>query len=159
MKIEFYERVFMVLSAILLVVGLLAVFGTVAFAGAHLPSPAGRIDPKKVRETAPFNQPGVTQTADGEYEVVIVAQTWSFVPGEINVKRGANGEAKVTFRAASPDVIHGFMIEHTRVNAMIIPGQITKVTATFDQPGEYLIICHEYCGIGHHGMYGRVVVE
>lgn len=159
MKIEFYEKAFMVLGAGFLIAGLLAVFGTVAFAGAHLPSPAGRIDPTLVRQTPPFDSPGVIERGDGEYEAVIVAQTWSFNPGEIRVRRGADGEATVTFRVTSPDVIHGFMIEHTRVNAMIVPGQITEVKATFDQPGEYLIICHEYCGIGHHGMYGRVVVE
>ena len=44
------------------------------------------------------------------------------------------------------------------VNAMVIPGQITRITGTFDEPGEYNIVCHEYCGIGHHGMWGKVVV-
>ena len=29
----------------------------------------------------------------------------------------------------------------------------------FDEPGEYLLICHEYCGLGHHMMYGRIIVE
>ena len=31
--------------------------------------------------------------------------------------------------------------------------------ARFDQPGEYRFFCHEYCGLAHHMMFGRVVVE
>jgi cytochrome c oxidase subunit 2 len=108
-----------------------------------------------VRETPPFDQPGVFDRGNGEIEVVMLAQTWLYAPSEVRVPAGS----KVTFRVTSPDVIHGFLIENTDINAMIVPGQITEVTYTFDKPGEHLIICHEYCGIGHHGMYGRVVVE
>jgi cytochrome c oxidase subunit 2 len=42
---------------------------------------------------------------------------------------------------------------------MLIPGQISRNTYTFQEPGEHLIICHEYCGIAHHTMYGRLIVE
>jgi cytochrome c oxidase subunit 2 len=42
---------------------------------------------------------------------------------------------------------------------MVIPGQVSRVTATFDKPGEYLIVCHEYCGAGHHVMFGKVIVN
>jgi cytochrome c oxidase subunit 2 len=30
---------------------------------------------------------------------------------------------------------------------------------TFDKPGEYLFICHEYCGLAHQTMAGKVIVE
>jgi cytochrome c oxidase subunit 2 len=33
------------------------------------------------------------------------------------------------------------------------------VRARFDAPGEYVIICHEYCGVAHHTMAARVIVE
>jgi cytochrome c oxidase subunit 2 len=47
---------------------------------------------------------------------------------------------------------------------MLLPGQISTLTATFDKPGTYNVICHEYCGaggptIGHHTMYGQIVVD
>jgi cytochrome c oxidase subunit II len=29
----------------------------------------------------------------------------------------------------------------------------------FDRPGEYPMICHEYCGIAHHTMSGKIIVE
>ena len=50
-------------------------------------------------------------------------------------------------------------VEGTRVNMMLIPGQITRNRYRFERPGEYTIICHEYCGVGHHTMYGKVVVK
>jgi cytochrome c oxidase subunit 2 len=56
-------------------------------------------------------------------------------------------------------VIHGLLVGGTRINVMLIPGQITRYSYTFDRPGEYLLMCHEYCGLGHHTMGGKVVVE
>jgi cytochrome c oxidase subunit 2 len=155
MKIEYYEKVFLVLSVVILVLGLGAVGATVFAAGVHVPSPAGRVDPKTVRQTPPFDQPQVRSTGTNQYEADMLAQIWSFNPGEIRVPAGST----VTFRITSADVVHGFEIEKTTINAMLIPGQITEVKHTFDKPGEYLMICHEYCGSGHHTMYGRVVVE
>ena len=67
--------------------------------------------------------------------------------------------AEITFTATSADVLHGFHVEGTRLNMMLIPGQVSRNTYTFQQPGEYVIICHEYCGLGHHTMFGKVVVE
>ncbi len=67
--------------------------------------------------------------------------------------------AEVEFVITSADVLHGFLILDTSVNAMVIPGQVTRVATTFDEAGEYEIVCHEYCGIGHQGMFGKVVVE
>jgi cytochrome c oxidase subunit 2 len=65
----------------------------------------------------------------------------------------------VTFTLASPDVNHGLVLTGTNANVMVIPGQISQVTARFDRPGEYLWVCPEYCGFGHHQMYGKVVAR
>ncbi len=154
MKIDYYEKVFLILGVVMLLSGLGAILISVFGAGAMVPTPAGRVAPEDVRQTPPFDNPGVREISPGKYEAVIVAQIWTFTPNEIRVPEGS----EVTFRVASTDVVHGFLIENTQVNAMIIPGQITEVTQTFDESGEYLLICHEYCGIGHHTMWGRVVV-
>jgi len=155
MKIEYYEKVFLILGVVMMLSGLTAILVSVVGAGVMVPEPAGRVAPADVRTTAPFDAPGLREISPGKYEAVIVAQTWLFTPNEIRVPAGS----EVTFRVASTDVIHGFLIENTQINAMIIPGQITEVSQTFDEPGEYLLICHEYCGIGHHNMWGRVIVE
>jgi heme/copper-type cytochrome/quinol oxidase subunit 2 len=63
----------------------------------------------------------------------------------------------VHFWITSKDVVHGFFIPRANVNVMVLPGQIAHVEARFDRPGEYPIICHEYCGIAHHAMAGKVM--
>jgi cytochrome c oxidase subunit 2 len=65
----------------------------------------------------------------------------------------------VRFRVTSPDVLHGFQIVGTNVNLTVAPGYVSEATATFNEPGEYLVVCNEYCGLGHHSMYGTIVVE
>ena len=154
LKVERYERIFLYLTVVVLVAGITAIVLSVAEAGIHLPGEEGRIDPEEVFETAPFDEPGVFQTGPNQYEAVIVAQAWSFTPNLIQVPAGS----EVTFILTTPDVVHGIQIFEKAVNAMVIPGYITEVTAEVDEPAEYDIVCHEFCGIGHHGMFGRMVV-
>lgn len=155
MKVHTYEKAFLAVGAVLLAacLGALLYAGTVH--GVHLPGHVARVDPGQVMQTPPFNQPGVRQTGPGQYEAVVVGMAFAFIPGQITVPRGST----VTFIATSRDVIHGFHIERTRVNVMLIPGQVSRVVHRFDEPGEYLLICHEYCGTGHHGMSGKVIVQ
>lgn len=154
-RIHTYEKAFLVTSAIMLVV-FLAALGYAAFGmGYHLPSRAGEIDPARAAQTPPFDEPGVREVEPGRWEVVILARAWGFQPAEIRVPAGE----PVTLIVTSVDVVHGLQIEGTRVNLMLLPGQISRLDYTFDEPGEHLLICHEYCGIGHHAMFGRVFVE
>ena len=145
-----------ILPSIAIPVGMLAALLVTAFgAGIHVPSIAGRIDPTRVTETAPFDRPGVVKTGPVSYEVRMIGQIWAFTPNEIRVPVGST----VTFVATSKDVIHGLFIPGANVNVMLIPGQISRVTARFDREGEFFMACHEYCGIAHHTMGGKVIVE
>lgn len=154
-KVHAYEKAFLVLSAAMLVV-FLAALGYAAFGmGFRLPSRGGTIDPAAVSRTPPFDAPGVREVAPGRWEAVLIGRAWGFTPAEIRVPAGE----PVTIVATSTDVVHGLYIEGSRVNVMLLPGQITRLTTVFDEPGEHLMVCHEYCGVGHHGMAGRVVVE
>lgn len=155
-RVHTYEKAFLTLGAILLVVCLAVLTYSSAMMGIHLPDDVGiTIDPTQVLSTPPFDNVGVHPVGDNEYDVVFIGQVWLFRPNEITVPVGA----KLNFIGTSADVLHGFNIEGTRVNMMLIPGQISKNTYTFDEPGEHLILCHEYCGVGHHTMFGRIIVE
>jgi cytochrome c oxidase subunit 2 len=159
-----YELVW-ILPSVAIPVGMLVAIVLSAFAiGIDVPGEAGRVDPNRLSETTPFNQPGLRQLGPNRYELVIVGQVWRFVAAspddlsrrvEVRIPRGA----EVTFVATSKDVIHGLHVEKTPVNLMLIPGQVSRATARFDEPGEYLFVCHEYCGTGHHIMYGLIRVE
>lgn len=155
MQIDRLERIFLFLTVTLLAGVLMAIVLSVVHDGVELPTQAGRIDVAEVRNTAPFDAPGVYETAPGKYQAVVIAKAFAFEPAEITIPVGA----ELTFVVTSIDVIHGFQVWDTNVNAMVIPGQITEVSKTFDEAGEYNIVCHEYCGIGHHGMFGKVVVS
>ena len=145
-----------ILPSIAIPVGMLAALTVTAFgAGIHLPSVDRRIDARKVAETPPFNAPGMAEVGPGRYEVYLTGQIWTFAPNEIRVPAGST----VDFVVTSRDVVHGLFIPKMNVNTMILPGQVAHVRARFDKPGEYVIICHEYCGIAHHTMAGRVIVE
>ncbi len=155
MKVHQYEKAFLTLGGILLVLCVLVLAYSTFVMGIHLPDRGGTIDPENVYATPPFDNPGVRQTGDNAYEVVFIGRIWSFMPDEVTVPVGAD----ITFTGTTADVIHGFNIEGTRLNMMLIPGQISRNTYRFERPGEYLIICHEYCGLGHHTMYGRIIAQ
>lgn len=155
MRVHTYERIFLWLGATMLAAFLATLGYTTVAMGIHLPGPAGTIDPAAVLHTPPFNAPGVRRTGPNAYEVDMVGFAWGFQPAEVRVPHGAD----ITFVATSIDVIHGFDIEGTRINMMLIPGRISRNTYRFEAPGEHLLICHEYCGIGHQTMHAKVIVQ
>jgi cytochrome c oxidase subunit 2 len=119
------------------------------------PSHVQTIDPTRVAETPPFDKPGLRQTGPHSYEAYIVAHIFSFDPAHLTVPVGS----RVTFYATSPDVVHGFFIPGTVVNMMVVPGWVSSDTHTFRRAGTYLMLCNEYCGAGHHFMYGAIDVR
>jgi cytochrome c oxidase subunit II len=159
---EVFEKAFLSASAVVLAIFLCALGYSAAGMGIHLPSHAEMIHytPDQrlrsvLRKTPPFDNPGVREVGPGKYQAVVIAQIWTFTPKEIDLPVGAD----VTFVATSADVIHGFFIPGTRVNMMLMPGQVSEFNYRFQQPGEYLLICHEYCGILHHTMSAKVLVK
>lgn len=155
MKMHRYEEIWLALSFGILIIFMLVVGYQTFGMGMGPPSHKETIDPQKVDETAPFDNPGVFQTGDNEYEVVMTLQTFGFTPSNIEVPVGA----KVTFTMTSKDVVHGFQVAGTNLNAMVMPGHIQKITQTFKEPGEFLVLCNEYCGIGHQMMSTTIFVK
>ncbi|MFV0260202.1 MAG: cytochrome c oxidase subunit II [Acidimicrobiales bacterium] len=154
MGIDPWERNWMRLSALLLIV----FFVTVSIAGFtqgfQIIGDDGSVDPRTVTEEAPWSEPGLREVSPGHYEAHVIAQVWSFVPREIEVPVGSSVDIYVT----STDLQHGFKITDTNVNMMVVPGQVSKLSFTFDKAGVFPYICHEYCGQGHASMYGTVRV-
>ena len=148
------ERRWIIASAILLVIFMLAITVTSLAGGIAVPAPVARVNPQTVDKEGPFANPGLRELAPGKYEAYILSQIWSFNPREITVPAGSS----VTFYVTSKDVQHGFNLEGTNINMQIVPGQVSKLTAKLDKPGEYNFICHEYCGLGHAAMFGKVIV-
>ena len=106
--------------------------------------------------TAPFNKPGLhkVEGKEWDYELVFVASAFSFNPGNVKIPKGS----KVKIIATTKDVIHGFEVAGTTINMMLEPGYVSEYTTTFNKAGEFLIVCNEYCGTGHHMMSSRIEV-
>jgi cytochrome c oxidase subunit II len=67
----------------------------------------------------------------------------------------------VEFQVTAKDVNHGFAIyrdKHTLVaQTQAMPGYVNKLRVRFIEPGDYEVLCLEYCGVAHHGM--RAVIK
>ncbi len=155
MGIDPFERNWMLIALVLIIA-----FGvTVAVAGFALgfqvPGEEARVNPNTVADTPPFNNTGIREVSPGKYDVYMLAKTWAFEPRDLTFPQGA----EVTFYMTSVDVQHGFKLQDTNVNVMVIPGEVSKLTTTFDRVGEYPFICHEFCGTGHAAMFGSLIVE
>jgi cytochrome c oxidase subunit 2 len=97
---------------------------------------------------------GVKTGPDGQVKVTMVAARYGFYPREIKVPAGT----PITFRIASADVLHGMHVPMTNMGTMVVPGYISTVYTTFPKPGEYPILCNEYCGMGHDHMWSKITV-
>lgn len=155
MHVDLYERVWMWIAAVLIMCFLGAILFGVGSQATRPPSHVETIDPEAVYDSEEFGSPGVRKTGNGRIVVSMVAEMFLFDPDEVVVPLGE----PVTFRITSPDVIHGVLVVGTNVNAMVIPGYVSEFSITFPEPGEYLMVCHEYCGLLHHEMLGTIIVE
>jgi cytochrome c oxidase subunit 2 len=59
----------------------------------------------------------------------------------------------------SKDVLHDYAVAQFRVKMDLVPGSVTYMWLTPTVAGTYDILCEELCGLGHHVMRGKVVVE
>src|SRR5919198_2361441 len=75
--------------------------------------------------------------------------------GQLHVKAGV----PYRFETVSKDVIHSFNIPDFTILMDAVPGRVNTVWNVFDQPGQYLIQCREYCGLLHYNMRAKVFVE
>jgi len=155
MHIHPYERFWIGLAAVLLVVFGAAIAVSSLALGIEIPGATSKVVATGLPADATNQQGWVRELGPGRYEVNLVARMWGFEPNVIRIPKGST----VTFYIHSQDVLHGIKIKDTTVSMMAIPGQIGRATYTFEEPGEYLFMCHEYCGMGHHVMSGKIIVE
>ena len=140
------------------ILGLLVVMA--AYAGIHQAvMPQARLetaDPRTLHIAGEFIEAnlGTALEPDGGVTVRAIGQQYSFTPQCIVVP----ADTPVTIRATSADVVHGFLIQGSNVNTMLVPGYVSVISARFTGEGERTMPCHEFCGAGHEGMWGRVQV-
>jgi cytochrome c oxidase subunit 2 len=93
-------------------------------------------------------------SAGGASDVVVdvVGHQWYWEVSETEVP----ARRPVLFRVTSADVNHGFAVYDADLRIVAqtqaMPGYVNVLEVVFDEPGEYRILCLEYCGTVHHGM-------
>ena len=150
------EQRWLVLMTLMLITMLAVIVLSSAFGAAHLGSNVEVIQPSTLHLAGEFVESnlGTALEPDGSATVRIIAQQYDFVPHCVQVPAGV----PVRFRLTSADVVHGFLLPETNVNTMVVPGFVAEVRTQFSQTGVYEMACHEFCGLGHHGMWTQVVV-
>ena len=92
---------------------------------------------------------GSTQT------IHITAQRFSYSPARVVLKKGV----PVILELSSADRLHGFDIPALGVRTDVVPGQTMRLRIVPNKVGRFAFHCDNYCGSGHEGMTGMVVVR
>jgi cytochrome c oxidase subunit 2 len=87
-------------------------------------------------------------------DTYLLAQMWRWYP-ILKMKKGQTYRLHVS----SADLQHGFSLQPMNMNFQVVPGYDHVLTITPTEAGEFSIICNEFCGIGHHTMTGKIIVE
>jgi cytochrome c oxidase subunit 2 len=168
MHVDPLEKVWVWVTGLLTVIMLGSIFYTAFTLGVHPPSNVETIDSTRLHLTEEFAEDnlGVKKNADGSVRVTLVATRYGFYPQHVEVP----ADTDVTFRFATPDVLHGLHIPGTNVDTMVIPGYVSEVNTRLDydsvaqvarmegEKAHVPLYCNEYCGLGHHSMWSRVTV-
>jgi cytochrome c oxidase subunit 2 len=89
------------------------------------------------------------------HEIQVTAKKYEFSPNPIRVKKGE--PVKLIITATDRD--HGFSLEAFHIKQKLKKGEPTTVEFTPDKAGTFPFKCSVFCGMGHGGMKGSVVVE
>ncbi len=117
-------------------------------------------------------QPGSTAPGETAQVIQVTAKKYEFNPGEIHVKKST----KVQLKLRALDHTHGFKIALYPEGAeekgspglrltspqgswKIEKGQEVVIEFAADRTGTYPFRCAHFCGLGHGGMKGKLVVE
>jgi cytochrome c oxidase subunit 2 len=74
---------------------------------------------------------------------------------ELHVEQGK----PYRFEISSLDVNHNFNVPDYTILMDAVPGRINTLWNMFDETGEFLIQCREYCGFSHYNMKAKLFVE
>ena len=156
MHIDSLEKKWLYLSLSMIGIFLAVILATAITGGINPPSHLETVDSARLHLSKEFSEGnlGVHTKPDGSIMVTMVAGRYGFFPRSIVVP----ADTPITFRWASADVLHGVHMPMTNLSTMIVPGYVSQVTTVFVKPGEFPMLCNEYCGLGHDYMWSEVTV-
>ncbi|CAM4234941.1 Cytochrome c oxidase subunit 2 [Lacicoccus alkaliphilus] len=152
-----FEKIWMSIGTGSLIL-FLVILGVSAVHAGHTPAASGieTIHPDYVRDDNRFSEPGLYESSEEgyDYDLYYVASAFRYEPAEVEVPQGS----RVRMQVVTTDVVHGFQVVNTNINMMVEPGLVSTYGTNFNTVGEYLVICNEYCGVGHTDMTSVIKV-
>ncbi len=90
-----------------------------------------------------------------EQVIKITAKKFEYNPNVITIKKGV----PVVLEFTSLDRMHGFTVpDLDNIRATIEPGKTTRLRIVVPKAGTYEFHCDIFCGEGHEGMTGKIIV-
>ena len=105
--------------------------------------------------SSPANIESTTELTGEVKEFTMMAQQWEFVPDIIEVNKGDTVRLIIT----SMDVEHGFSISEFGVSVDLPVNEDVVVEFVASEAGNFEFGCSVYCGSGHLGMDGELIVN
>lgn len=156
MHVDALEKKWLIVSLGIIGILVMAILSSAVMHGIHAPSNVETIDSASLHINSEFAEDklGIQTNQDGSLTVRMVAGRYNFYPAYIEIP----ANTQITFRWVSLDVIHGVHVPMTNMSTMIVPGYVAQVTTSFPHPGEYPLLCNEFCGTGHDHMWSNIHV-
>ncbi len=155
---------FVIAFSVLLIIPMWAVYGVLfpkegghGAHGAGAMLVASEFEEKTARFIEEHQLPDGSVRAERGKPIYVVAQQYTFRPNTIRLTAGEQYDLQML----STDVVHAFSVQmgDTSYNAVVMPKMVTALKLKPTKPGAYLVVCNEYCGIGHDFMYFSIIVE
>lgn len=87
-------------------------------------------------------------------DAYLLGRMWNWYP-ILKLRQGETYRLHIS----SFDLQHGFSVQPINMNFQVMPGYDHVLTITPTHAGEFTIVCNEFCGLGHHHMIGKIIVE
>jgi len=91
---------------------------------------------------------------EAEQVVTVTAKRYEYNPNTITVKKGI----PVVLEFTSLDRLHGFSCPGLAIRTDIAPGKVATLRFVPQKAGTFPFHCDNFCGSGHEGMTGTIVV-
>ena len=87
--------------------------------------------------------------------IEVIVKDFEFIPDTIKVKEGT----LVTLQIKSIEGTHGFALGAFGIDVRLDEGVNQTIEFFAGQKGEYEFKCSHFCGLGHFGMNGSLIIE
>ncbi len=145
----------MEMKHLLVVVSVLALAGLAYFAYGTGKAVLQSVPSGGTPITAAMQDPTTAPSSSSVREVRVETFQFGFDPATITVKQGE----RIKLVTTSRDVPHSIAIPDYGIDLRSEPGKESSVEFTANKPGTFTFLCAVFCGSGHRGMNGQLVVQ